>query len=131
MIFHNFFCLRDSRVFYRQKSVGPIGPTLQGRGLNVIAITIRTETINVMHAPWRASPPCGCPRPLCSHSACPRRARRLIHSRACTPKQCTPKQGAPFRTPPCHTCLPHGRAAVHVHAVHAYAAAYQHCERKT
>jgi hypothetical protein len=33
MIFPNFFCLRDFRVFYRQKSVGPIGPTPQGRGL--------------------------------------------------------------------------------------------------
>jgi hypothetical protein len=31
--FSKFFCLRDFRIFYRQKSVGPIGPTPQGRGL--------------------------------------------------------------------------------------------------
>ncbi len=31
--FSKIFCLRDCRVFYRQKSVGPIGPMPQGRGL--------------------------------------------------------------------------------------------------
>jgi hypothetical protein len=31
--FSKYFCLRDFEVFYSQKSVGPIGPMPQGRGL--------------------------------------------------------------------------------------------------
>jgi hypothetical protein len=46
MIFPNFFCFGDFRVFYRQKSVGPIGPTPQGRGLTFQY----TESFNLLKA---------------------------------------------------------------------------------
>ncbi len=47
MIFPNFFCLRDFKVFYHQKSVGPIGPTPQGRGLRIHQDNAYNDTYSV------------------------------------------------------------------------------------